>query len=199
MADKDVEQFMRRRLYLTTLAAAFAIAPVATAQIQVGSAPPSIGIDARTAALASARSQAFTTTIQGNALTSARRPLARTVVRLRDARYGRVMDSAITDPSGMFAFRGVDPGSYIVEIMASDQTSVLAASEILTVNAGDVVSAVVMLPFRTTPFAGILAGDAAASPTATTAWGVVAEAAASGVLIVAAPFGAVDTCPGQRP
>jgi hypothetical protein len=39
----------------------------------------------------------------------------------------------------------VDPGTYIVELLSRDRT-VLAASEILNVNAGDAVSAVVRTP-----------------------------------------------------
>src|SRR5215831_7038741 len=154
--------FMQRCLRLSVLAAAvLASAPVSSAQEQVATAPPSTGVTAvaRMATRVGTRSQAFTTTIQGNALTSTNGQLAQTMVRLRDARYGRVMDSVVTDKSGLFAFRAVDPGSYIVEIMSADQTSVLAASQILSVNAGDVVSAVVKLPFRLPPFAGILGGN----------------------------------------
>jgi hypothetical protein len=190
---------MLRCLSLSTLVAALAIGPTALAQQQVASAPASsqLGTATRTAARAGARSQAFTTTIQGNALTSTNGQLSQTIVRLRDARFGRIMDSVVTDKSGLFAFRAVDPGSYIVEIMSADQTSVMAASQILSVNAGDVVSAVVKLPFRLPPFAGILGGNAAATATPTTAAAVVTQAAANSVLIVEAPQAAVANCPTQ--
>ena len=97
-------------------------------------------------------------------------------VRLRDARFGRVIDATTTDRSGMFAFRTVDPGSYIVEVMGTDQQTVLAASQLINVNSGDAVTAIVKLPFRIPPFAGVL-GNSAPSAAA-----VTAEAAASGVL-----------------
>src|SRR5436190_5131421 len=58
------------------------------------------------------------TTIQGNALTSTNSQLADALVRLRDARSGRIVDSIVTDKAGLFAFRGVEPGSYLVEVMA---------------------------------------------------------------------------------
>jgi hypothetical protein len=93
--------------------------------------------------------------IQGTALNSANGPLPDTLVRLRDARLGRVIETQLTDKSGMFAFRVADPGTYIVELLGRDRT-VLAASEILNVNAGDAVSAVVKLPSRMTPFVGLL-------------------------------------------
>jgi len=107
------------------------------------------------------------TTIQGNALSSTNGALADAVVRLRDARIGRIIDSQISDKSGLFAFKAVDPGSYIVEIVGNDQT-ILAASQMLNVNAGEAVSAVVKLPFRIPPFAGLL-GNTTPSALAVTA------------------------------
>lgn len=115
------------------------------------------------------------TTIQGNALNSTNGALPNSVVRLRDARFGRVMDAQITDSSGMFAFRTVDPGSYLVEVMGTDQ-AVLAASQIISVNAGDAVTAVVKLPFRVPALAGLLGNTAPSAAAVTT------QAAASGVL-----------------
>jgi hypothetical protein len=109
-------------------------------------------------------------------------------VRLRDARFGRVIDSQLTDRSGMFVFRTVDPGSYIVEVMGNDQT-VLAASQIINVNSGDAVTAIVKLPFRIPPFAGVLGN------TAPSAAAVTAEAAASGVLATTVSGTAASTRP----
>src|SRR5687767_8231015 len=53
-------------------------------------------------------------TIQGNALDSADNALPNGIVRLRDVRFGRIVDLQVTDQSGLFAFRTVDPGSYVV-------------------------------------------------------------------------------------
>ena len=74
------------------------------------------------------------TTIQGNALDSTNGQLANVLVRLRDARFGRIVDTQYTDQSGMFAFKAVEPGSYIVEIIGNDE-SILAASQLLNVHA----------------------------------------------------------------
>jgi hypothetical protein len=115
-------------------------------------------------------------TIHGSALDSTNGQLTNTLVRLRDARVGRIVDTQFTDSTGVFAFKALDPGSYIVEVMASDQ-SVLAASPLINVNAGEAVSAIVKLPFRIPPFAGVL-GNSTAS-----AMAVATEAAASGVLV----------------
>jgi hypothetical protein len=170
--------------------AAFAQPPVAPVRL----AQPSL--DAAVRARVSGRADGFSTTIQGNALTSTDGHLADTLVRLRDARVGHVLATQLTDQTGLFAFRGLEPGSYIVELVTPDQTAVLAASQILNVNAGEVVSAVVKLPFRTPPFAGIL-GDHASVMLPGSARAVVAEAALNSVLIVAAPLVAVSACPQQ--
>jgi hypothetical protein len=116
-----------------------------------------------------------TASVQGNALTAMNTPLADSVVRLRDARSGRISGSSRTDRAGLFAFDHVEPATYIVELVGSDQ-HVLAASQILNVNAGDAVSAVIKLPFKLQPYAGVL-GHTAAS-----ALLVTATAAATGVL-----------------
>jgi hypothetical protein len=80
----------------------------------------------------------------------------------------------VTDKAGVFVFRQVSPGTYVVELVGPDG-SVLAASQLLEVNAGDAVSAIVKLPFRT-PFAGPMANKTS------TAAIIAATAAASGVL-----------------
>jgi hypothetical protein len=131
------------------------------------------------------------TLIQGNALSSSNGQLANSLVRLRDARLGGIVDSQVTDRSGLFAFRAVDPGNYVVELVGNDQT-VLAASQVLSVNAGDAVSAVVRLPFRIPPFAGLLGHSAPQAATVSTV------AAASGVLtenVVNTPLSIPDISP----
>jgi len=115
-------------------------------------------------------------TIRGEAFDSTGKHLARTPVRLRDARVGRIVGTQFTDASGAFEFTALDPGSYIVEIMGDDQT-VLAASQLINVNAGEAATAVVKLAFRIPPFAGLL-GNSTASAIA-----VIAQALASGVLV----------------
>jgi hypothetical protein len=115
-------------------------------------------------------------TIQGNALGSSNTSLPNAMVRLRDVQYGRSVDAQVTDRSGLFAFRGVDPGSYVVEILGQDQVSILAASQVLSVEAGQIASAVVKLPYTVTPFVRLFG----ASPTTATA--VAANAALAGVM-----------------
>ena len=129
------------------------------------------------AAVSKVRTDALTT-IQGNALNSTNGPLNDVTVRLRDARFGTIVDSQLTDKSGLFSFKSIDPGTYIVEMMANDQ-SVLAASQLLNVNAGEAVSAVVKLPFRIPPFAGIIGNT-----TMPSAGAIATQAAASSIAAI---------------
>ncbi len=190
LADKDSEHFMKRFFCLGFLIGVLALGTGAVAQQQIAATDP-VPAPTRVAT----RVRAYSTTIQGNALTSTNGQLANTLVRLRDARYGRVVETQMTDKSGLFAFHDVEPGSYIVEIVSSDQSAVLAASEILNVDAGDVASAVVKLPFRLPPFGGV--GGNAGVTTSGSAAAVITQAAIDGVLIIATPPTAVTTCPQQ--
>jgi len=115
-------------------------------------------------------------TIQGNALDSANVRMSNAKIRLRDARFGRIVDKQTTDKSGIFTFSKVEPGTYIVELMSDDQ-SILAASELLNVNSGDLVSAIIKLPFRVPPPA--LGGTAKS-----TAWIIATQALASSIVAV---------------
>ena len=99
-----------------------------------------------------------------------------TLMRLRDARFGRIVDTVTTDKSGLFSFNSIDPGSYVVEMMSPANESVIAATPIINVGAGQVMSAILKLPFKIPPFAGLL------GPSLPSALAVSSAAAASGVL-----------------
>lgn len=122
--------------------------------------------------------------IQGNALNSTNGPLADAILRLRDARNGRIVDSQVSDRDGLFIFKGVEPGSYIVEIVSRDQKT-LAASEMLNVNGGERLSALVRLPMQHIPVAAaVAAGIIGLSGPAIAA--VTTAAGAAQILAVAA-------------
>jgi len=171
------------RLTYRAAAVLLATTSVAAGQQPVPTPPTttarSIAVRPAPRVVASGRATSLTT-IQGNALDSMNGQLVHVVVRLRDARFGRIVDTEFTDQSGLFAFRTIDPGSYIVELMGND-SSVLAASQILNVEAGEIVSALVKLPFNA-PAAGALLG----ANSATTATVIVTEAVANGVVAVIA-------------
>jgi hypothetical protein len=119
------------------------------------------------------------TTIQGTASDANGKASPSTFVRLRDARFGAVVDSQITDQAGRFTFSGVEPGNYVVEMMASDRKTPLATSQILSVNAGEAVLALVKAPLRVLPFAGLL--NSSIAPSAAM---MATQAAATGIAAV---------------
>src|SRR5689334_3986993 len=62
---------------------------------------------------AATRTADLLSTIKGIALNATSGPLTNAPVRLRDARFGRNVDEAVTDRSGSFAFHSLEPGSYV--------------------------------------------------------------------------------------
>lgn len=165
------------------LVAVFAVAGSLTVAAQQPSAPVSRG-PLTTAGNLTPRAKTSPraiplSLIQGNALTSSNRYVANSLVRLRDARIGRIVATQRTDNVGLFSFRNVEPASYIVELLAADETTVLAASQLLNIGAGETVSAVVKLPFGVQPPSSVAGYSVPSAIAVTTA------AAASNVLAVA--------------
>jgi hypothetical protein len=129
-----------------------------------GSGRGSLSTSPGAAAILPATAQAAFATIHISALSAANGPLPRWIVRLRDARFGRLLATNLTDEEGSFTFRDVDPGSYIIELIGGDQT-VRATSALLAANAGDSVFAVVRLPTQrgaVTALFGVALAQAAA-------------------------------------
>lgn len=114
--------------------------------------------------------------IKGTALDAFNHVLIGHAVRLRDARTGHVAGLTVTDGAGLFAFPGIDPGNYVVELVDQDQT-VLATTEILTVASNEVTTTVVRLPYDPDRMGALLLRPQAAT--------VLAVAASVGVLTVA--------------
>jgi hypothetical protein len=114
--------------------------------------------------------------IHVSAVTATNTALPGRLVRLRDARFGRLVASHTTDEAGTFTFRDVDPGSYIIELLGGDQ-SIEATSALLAVDAGAVVYAVVRQPTRRETAGWFAHGVAQAAA-------IAAAAAAAGVLAV---------------
>jgi hypothetical protein len=173
MADNPrVEIHMRARWSVAALAVAIAIGLPSSGRM-ITAAEPSATPGARPQPLG-VRPNPFGT-ILGNALNSTNGALPNNMVRLRDARAGRIVETATTDKSGLFEFRTIDPGSYVVELVGNDHT-ILSASQILSVNAGQAISAVVKLPFHLSPMSGLL------GHTVPSAAAVSSAAASSGIM-----------------
>lgn len=95
-------------------------------------------------------------------------------VHLRNLRSGSVDQAGSTNAEGAFAFRAIEPGTYVVEMVLASG-AVAAISEATTVGSGEVVQTLVRLTARTRTF-GWWMGSTANS--------AVAQAASSGVLAV---------------
>jgi hypothetical protein len=174
------------RIFLTivlTIAPAFeASAPLSAqgrlpGQDRAGSSQPAARGSQTVDLTQDARSHGLAT-IRGNALNATNGAVAGSLVRIRDVRIGRIVDTELTDKAGDFAFHGVNPGSYVIEVMGKDGT-VVATSPIINVNAGDTVSTLVRLPSIGPSFA------AALWQTTQTAASVIGVAASIGVLAAA--------------
>jgi protocatechuate 3,4-dioxygenase beta subunit len=68
-------------------------------------------------------------------------------VRVRDLQAGGIVGSSLTDKLGAYSFKGLDPGNYVVEIVGADKAA-LAATNLISANAGQTVHTSVKLPFR---------------------------------------------------
>lgn len=139
--------------------------------------------------------------IAGKAVSATNAPMAGTVIRLRDVRFGRVVATTITDKAGQFEFKGVDTGSYLVELMSASGDVVLASSSILYVGSGEILSTLLRMPFSS-PALGALLGNSAPSALAavTTAAQALTAAAGSSNTPAATPAGepATSQNPTQR-
>jgi hypothetical protein len=122
---------------LSAIVGVFVVATVVSASAQQ---PPGTAAGRRLALRASAA-------IQATAFTAVNGVLANTMVRLRDARLGRIVGQSLTDEKGACIFKGLDRGNYVVELVSNRQTT-LAATPLISVNAGETVAAVVKMPFK---------------------------------------------------
>src|SRR6476660_2836181 len=90
-------------MFRPSLVAALSLFTLATlplaAEQQAGSAATTARRTVSKTTVAKAKEQALTTS-QGNALTSTSGHMSDAVVRLRDARFGRIVDTQLTDKSG---------------------------------------------------------------------------------------------------
>jgi hypothetical protein len=137
-------------------------------------------------------------TIAGKAVTSTNAPLGSTVIRLRDVRLGRVVATTTTDKAGQFEFKGVDTGSYIVEMMSASGDIVLASSSILYVGSGEILTTILKIT-SSNPALGSLIVPTLSAVTAATAAVGVAAAAASSNTPAAAPAGEPATSQNPTP
>ncbi|MEP7305047.1 MAG: carboxypeptidase-like regulatory domain-containing protein [Acidobacteriota bacterium] len=95
-------------------------------------------------------------TIQGSAVDMEKAAVPNATVRLRDARLGKIVGSALSDKGGGFMFYSIEPGSYVAEVVDGESRSVIASSQIIGANAGELTTVVLRLPSNMPQFARLL-------------------------------------------
>ena len=125
--------------------------------------PASLSAQQEIAAAAARRAaMRATAVIQGSAVNSTNGVLVNTLLRVRDARLGRIVDQAHTSKVGAYTFKGLEPGNYIVEIVSKNQMTI-GTSSLISANAGQTVTAVVRLAFTPSLLGAILGQQAPAT------------------------------------
>lgn len=159
-----------RPVLVLTLGVCLAAGSTAVAHAQAAAtpadAPPMPHVRADTKALPGTRVDVYST-IRGNAFDAKNAGLSNSLVRLRDARMGKVIDTQVTDKAGAFAFFKVDPGYYLVELFDKSQQT-LAASPLVSTGAGATAKTTVKLPVSSSLLASLMLGSQGSDATAAT-------------------------------
>ena len=113
--------------------------------------------------------------VTGVAWNATNEPIPDAGVRLRNVVTGRVVSTAVTDKTGQFAFSGVEPGTYLLELLG-DNGKLLMVGQTFAVGAGEKVATFIRLTAKAPWFDGFFRNAASA---------VVATAAGAGVTAVA--------------
>jgi hypothetical protein len=166
---------MTRRLltFLVTTVAILVTGPVA-GQSPFGQSP--LGLTPTLSSLMSGVSGTTRSAITGQTLTGSRAPVPNAHVRLRDLNTGLIVGQTSTNHSGEFTFMLRGGGTFVPEVL-EDTGDVLAVGDIVIVDPGYAVGALILLPARVPTFAGLF-GSTAAS--------IVQAAASAGISAVTA-------------
>jgi hypothetical protein len=117
--------------------------------------------------------EALTGWVLGTAWRGDTTPLPRARIRLRNIQTGRGIAVAVTNSDGRFRFDLIDPGAYVVELLAEDD-KVLATGDLFGVAAGMQSITVVRLNTKSPWFGGFFGNAAAAAIAAASTLGVTA-------------------------
>jgi hypothetical protein len=84
-----------------------------------------------------------TASVSGTARNTAGRPVPNTTVRLRDVTTNRSLGTTASNAAGQFSFGGLEPGSYVVEVVNSTG-QIIGTSTIIAVDAGATIAGVIV-------------------------------------------------------
>jgi len=111
--------------------------------------------------------------VAGQVLTADHRPLPFARVRLRNLDRRAVVERTSTNHRGEFSFLVSDRGSYVVELL-DQKDRVVAVGLVLTVEAGETVGTLVLLPAYPLSFADLFGNSAGAIMSAAAGAGITA-------------------------
>lgn len=118
--------------------------------------------------------RAATGTVLGSAWKGDTTPYPHARIRLRNVESGRGIAKTVSDGDGRFRFETVNPGVYVVELLADDD-KVLAVGDIFSVTAGAQALTLVRLSSKAPWFGGFFGNAAAAAIAAASTLGVTAN------------------------
>ena len=112
--------------------------------------------------------------ISGTATSSAHQALGHIVVRLRSIQTGKVTAVTSSDAAGHFSFVGLNPDTYVIELVSATG-QIVGTSGAIFVSSGAVVTGALVA-------SSVAAGAAATSTILLTTLGIVTAAAASAAI-----------------
>jgi hypothetical protein len=115
--------------------------------------------------------------LSGTVLGSNGQPLPNVAVQVRDLATGQVVARTTTSAEGQYSFVGLNPGSYVVEVVSADR-KVVGASGPVSIAASATVTGVTV----TASAAALAAAAAGGASGISTAVAIAAVAAAAGVV-----------------
>jgi hypothetical protein len=160
------------------LATGLALCAVSTPTLRASDplpAPRPAGGPARVAAGSRPGIGVRTTSIVGVAWQADNTPIPNAKVRLRNVVTGRIAAAAMANEAGQFTFSGVEPGSYLIELV-TDAGKIQTVGHTFTVAPGETVATFVRLSAKAPWFNGFFSNAASA---------VAATAASAGVTALA--------------
>jgi hypothetical protein len=151
--------------------AVLSLAVTSRGRAQVASPPqPAVAPATAGAAIAAA---ATTGVVIGTAWRGDTLPYPRARIRLRNVETGRGVARTVSDGDGRFRFERAEPGTYVVELLSSED-KVLAIGDLFGVSAGGQATTLVRLNSKSPWVAGFFGNAAAAAISAASAIGVTA-------------------------